>query len=101
MPLDVVEIGFKPLSEDELEELAEAVEDELIARLENKPLKRLLKDFSIIVSLDQSPNKTLTLSLDFEITAELSEQQFDNLNEELRNIAQKILKEELECRKSS
>ncbi|MHA1260234.1 MAG: hypothetical protein ACTSRO_11435 [Candidatus Heimdallarchaeaceae archaeon] len=98
MPLDVVEIGFKPLSEDELEELAEAVEDEL---LENKPLKRLLKDFSIIVSLDQSPNKTLTLSLDFEITAELSEQQFDNLNEELRNIAQKILKEELECRKSS
>lgn len=95
------EIGIKMFTDDELEEIADSLELKIDSYLHEHKFWKLLTDFGIIVSLIQSSDKILTLTLDFDMAGGLSSSQLDALQEEIYEYAQKLLKEELLCRKNS
>lgn len=92
---DIIDIGIGELTEEELEELAFKVEEEIEDFLKKHKLWKLLTDYSIIVSLSQNADKILTMSVDIDMAGGLTPPQFDELNVELTNLAQDFLKEEL------
>lgn len=101
MVTDITDIGLKALSEDELEEIVSIVDTKMELFLQNHKSWKLLTDFGIIVSLSQSSDNVLTLILDFDISGGLSSLQLDELQQEINEYAQGVLKEELLCRKNS
>ena len=101
MVTDITDIGLKALSEDELEEIVSIVDTKMELFLQNHKSWKLLTDFGIIVSLSQSSDNVLTLILDFDISGGLSSLQLDELQQEINEYAQGVLKEELFCRKNS
>jgi hypothetical protein len=101
MSTEIIDIGIETLNDDELEELASLVEEKIHAQFEQSRFWNLVSDFDILVSLAQSSDNLLTLTLDFEISGELTDEQLVSLQEELSNDGYKNLKEELICRKNS
>ncbi|NPD87357.1 MAG: hypothetical protein HGN29_01455 [Asgard group archaeon] len=101
MTTDIIDVGLKSLTDDELEELATFVEEKIYSQFEKSPVWELVTDFDILVGLIQSSNNLLTLTLDFDISGELTEEQLDDLQKELSNYGNENLKEELICRKNS
>ncbi len=101
MTTDIIDIGLKSLTDDELEELATLVEEKIYSQFEKSRFWELVTDFDILVGLTQSSNNLLTLTLDFDISGELTEKQLADLQEELSNSGNENLKEELICRKNS
>ena len=101
MSTDITNIGIGSLTEEELEELALLVEDHLLSFLDQSSFSHILTDYSIIVSLSQSSNNLLTLTLDFSTAGAFSPQKLKDLHEELYILAQNTLKEALLCRKNS
>ena len=101
MTTDIIDIGLKSLTDDELEELATLVEEKIYSQFEKSRFWELVTDFDILVGLIQSSNNLLTLTLDFDISGELTEKQLADLQEELSNSGNENLKEELICRKNS
>ncbi|MCK5141119.1 MAG: hypothetical protein KAQ70_02910 [Candidatus Heimdallarchaeota archaeon] len=101
MASDIIDIGLTSLSDDELEEIVSIVETKIDLFLQNHKSWKLLTDFGIIVSLSQASDNVLTLILDFDISGGLSSLQLDELQQEVNEHAQDVLKEELLCRKNS
>ena len=101
MSTDIIDIGLKSLTDDELEELATFVEEKIYSQFEKFQFWELVTDFDILVGLIQSSNNLLTLTLDFDISGELTEKQLASLQGELSNFGNESLKEELICRKNS
>jgi hypothetical protein len=101
MPTDIEDIGIETLTDDELEELATIVEERVYSNFEKSRFWDLIAEFNILVSLNQSSDNLLTLTLDFDISGELTEKQFIDIQEELNIFGQECLKEELLCRKNS
>ena len=101
MASDIINIGLTSLSDDELEEIVSIVDTKIDLFLQNHKSWRLLTDFGITVSLSQSSNNVLTLILDFDMSGGLSSLQLDELQQEVNEYAQNVLKEELLCRKNS
>jgi len=101
MSTDIEDIGIESLTDEELEELVTVVEEKIYSHFEKSNLWELVTDFDILVSLNQSADKLLTLTLDFDISGEFTEKQLVDIQEELSNYGQECLKEELICRKNS
>ena len=101
MSTDIIDIGLESLSDDELENLVTFVEEKILLHFEESQFWKFVTYFDILVSLEQSSNNLLTLTLDFEISGELTDEQLTNLQEELSNHGYESLKEELICRKNS
>ena len=101
MVTDITDIGLRALSDDELEEIISIVDRKIELFLQNHKSWKLLTDFGIVLSLSQSSNNVLTLLLDFDISGGLSSLQLDELQQEVNEYAQDVLKEELLCRKKS
>jgi len=100
MGSDITDIGLKSLSDEELEEIISIVDTKIELFLQNHEFWKLLTDFGIIASLSQSSDNVLTLTLDFDISGGLSSLQLDELQQEVYEYAQDVLKEELLCRKN-
>lgn len=101
MASDITEIGLKSLSDEELEEIITIVETKIDLFLQNHKFWKLLTDFGIVVNLSQSSDNILTIILDFDISGGLSTLQLDEIQQEVYEYAQDVLKEELLCRKNS
>ncbi|MHA1201289.1 MAG: hypothetical protein ACTSQ4_02055 [Candidatus Heimdallarchaeaceae archaeon] len=101
MSSDITDIGLKSLSDDELEEIILIVDEKIELFLQNHKSWKLLTDFGVVVSLSQDSDNVLTLILDFDISGGLSSLHLDDLQQEVYEYAQEVLKEELLCRKNS
>ncbi len=101
MGSDITDIGLKSLSNDELEEIVSIVDNKIELFLQNHKFWKLLTDFGVIISLSQDSYNVLTLILDFDISGGLSSLHLDELQQEVYEYAQEVLKEELLCRKNS
>ena len=99
--MSIIDIGLGPLSDDELEELATFLENKLYEYLESHSYLALFQDFLVLIGLSQSNDNVLTLTLDFDTAGSLSSKEQIKLHQELAQIAEKILKDELICRKKS
>ncbi|MBY9001635.1 MAG: hypothetical protein KGD64_12015 [Candidatus Heimdallarchaeota archaeon] len=101
MSSGIIDIGLETLSDDELEEIITGLETKIDLYLQKNNQWKLLTDFGIIVSLSQTADNILTLILDFDMSGGLSSLQLDELQEDVYEYAQEVLKEELICRKNS
>lgn len=101
MSTEIIDIGIKSLTDDELEELASLVEEKIHTEFEKSRFWNLISDFDILIGLIQASDNLLTLTLDFDISGELTVEQLNILQEELSNYGYESLKEELICRKNS
>lgn len=101
MSSEIIEIGIETLTDDELEELVSLVEEKIHTQFEQSQFWNLVSDFDILVNLTQTSDNLLTMTLDFEISGELTDEQLDSLQKELSDSGYENLKEELICRKNS
>jgi hypothetical protein len=101
METDVIDIGLNKLTDLELEELAILLEDKLLSHLRNSSHWKFLTDYNIIIGLTQSSDNLLTLTIDTDISGNITSEELEKLQEEIFNRAQDILKEELLCQKNS
>ena len=101
METEIIDIGLNKLTELELEELASLIEDKILSHLKKSTHWRLLTDYSIIVSLEQFSDNLLTLTIDSDISGNITSEELTKLQEEVYDYAQNILKEELLCQKNS
>ena len=101
METDVIDIGLKKLTDLELEELASLLEDKVLSHLRKSAYWRFLTDYNIIIGLTQSSDNLLTLTIDTDITGNITLEELTKLQEEIFSYAQDILKEELLCQKNS
>ena len=101
MSSDIVNIGLRKFSDEELEEIASLIETKIDVYLHEHEFWKLLTDFGFIVNLTQSSDNVLTLILDFDMAGGMPSSQLSSLQEEIYDYAQEILEEELICRKNS
>ncbi|MHA2358242.1 MAG: hypothetical protein ACXABK_05695 [Candidatus Heimdallarchaeaceae archaeon] len=101
MSSEIIDIGLEALNDDELEELADMLEEKIHVHIKESSYWELLRDFNTIVILSQAPDNLLTLTLDFDISGEFSKNEFEKFQKDLNSFAQDTLKEELICRKNS
>lgn len=101
METDVIDIGLNKLTDLELEELASLLEEKILSYLRNSAHWKLLTDYNIIISLSQSPDNLLTLTINFDIAGSITSEELTKLQEEVFCYAQDILEEELLCQKNS
>ena len=101
MTSDIIDIGLWKLSDDELEELALIVETKLMEYLRQQKYWELISDSSIVITLEQREDNTLTLFLDFDTAGAFKQEKITALHQELAEYSMEILKEELQCRKNS
>ena len=101
METDAIDIGLGKLTELELEELATLLEDKILSHLRKSSHWKFLTDYNIIISLSQSSDNLLTLTIDTDIAGNITSNELTKLQEETFNYAQDILKEELLCQKNS
>ncbi|MFW9851805.1 MAG: hypothetical protein ACFFDS_02595 [Candidatus Thorarchaeota archaeon] len=101
METDVIDIGLSKLTELELEKLATLLEEKILSYLTKSSHWKFLTDYNIIISLTQSSDNLLTLTIDTDIAGNITSEELTKLQEKIFNYAQDILKEELSCQKNS
>ncbi|MHA1169894.1 MAG: hypothetical protein ACTSQE_06695 [Candidatus Heimdallarchaeaceae archaeon] len=101
MSPEIIDLGLRSFSDDELEDIAKFLETKLLDYLEQQNFLDLLSDFSFIITLNQDDSNVLTFSLDLESSGAFTSSQLNTIHNDLATLGAQWLEEELRCRTRS
>ncbi len=101
MAKETDEIGLRKFTDDELESITLTVEEQLLDYIRKSKHWEIIMDYQIILSLSQKEDNSIDFAFELELASNLEQASKTLFHEELTNLAEKYLKEVLQCQKNS